>query len=597
VLLTGAALVIVLGTIGFSQIEARDYSFSDSLYRAVTLFGFAGAVEANVPLELEIARVLAPLIVGYAAIRGLVLLFRDQAQLLHIRLVMRRHVVVAGLGRTGFKIAERFHEDNYRVVVIERDPTNPSISGGRDRGISVLKGDATDRRVLQKAMLHRSLYLLVATGDDRTDMDVLASSAPLAHAGRGEPLTAFVSLDDGLLWRALAARTLASPHGVSGLRQEFFHLPDLAADLLVEQHPPIPPVPREVPEPHVVMLGLEGVGESLALRLMRHWQVVRPGADLRIQVTLVEPRAVERRARLTDRYPLLESVCELHAVELEIDSAEVREASFLTSAAWASTAAVYVCLDAESDAAKTALSLASRPQVHDIPVVVVVQDVQAGVAAALAEGPPSVHPFGVLSTALTTHRMVEGVNETLARTMHDAYVRFERAKGLTSLDNELLVPWDALSAHVDPEKVQYAKDASRAFVDGIGPKLAKSGCTIVAAPLIDPDGPLVSFSPGEVEVLAMDEHKRWCAHKLADGWRHGPRKDTRAKTHPWLIPWDDLPEAEREKDREFVRSIPERLAQAEFEVLRLDRAAETPPPAPLTEPAKSPVSGVSAERS
>ncbi|MFN4225305.1 MAG: RyR domain-containing protein [Hyphomonas sp.] len=44
------------------------------------------------------------------------------------------------------------------------------------------------------------------------------------------------------------------------------------------------------------------------------------------------------------------------------------------------------------------------------------------------------------------------------------------------------------------------------------------------------------------------QHEQWLAQKRADGWRHGPVKDAAAKTHPLMIPWDQLPDWERRKD-------------------------------------------------
>ncbi len=44
------------------------------------------------------------------------------------------------------------------------------------------------------------------------------------------------------------------------------------------------------------------------------------------------------------------------------------------------------------------------------------------------------------------------------------------------------------------------------------------------------------------------QHDQWVQQKLADGWRHGPVKDPAAKTHPLIVPYDDLPDWERRKD-------------------------------------------------
>ena len=44
------------------------------------------------------------------------------------------------------------------------------------------------------------------------------------------------------------------------------------------------------------------------------------------------------------------------------------------------------------------------------------------------------------------------------------------------------------------------------------------------------------------------QHEQWVEQKKRDGWRHGPVKDSGAKTHPLMVPYDDLPEWERRKD-------------------------------------------------
>lgn len=47
-------------------------------------------------------------------------------------------------------------------------------------------------------------------------------------------------------------------------------------------------------------------------------------------------------------------------------------------------------------------------------------------------------------------------------------------------------------------------------------------------------------------------HENWLKFKLADGWVYGPVKDFEKKTHPCLLPYDQLPEAQRIKDAFFV---------------------------------------------
>lgn len=46
-------------------------------------------------------------------------------------------------------------------------------------------------------------------------------------------------------------------------------------------------------------------------------------------------------------------------------------------------------------------------------------------------------------------------------------------------------------------------------------------------------------------------HDFWCDRKREDGWQPGPVKDADGKTHPRLVPFDQLPIAHRTKDRLF----------------------------------------------
>jgi hypothetical protein len=59
--------------------------------------------------------------------------------------------------------------------------------------------------------------------------------------------------------------------------------------------------------------------------------------------------------------------------------------------------------------------------------------------------------------------------------------------------------------------------------------------------------------PAEIEELterlAENAHEIWAAQRLADGWTYGPRRDDAHKQHPCLVPYADLPESEKQYDR------------------------------------------------
>jgi len=52
-----------------------------------------------------------------------------------------------------------------------------------------------------------------------------------------------------------------------------------------------------------------------------------------------------------------------------------------------------------------------------------------------------------------------------------------------------------------------------------------------------------------IELLAENVHETWSRKKMDDGWRYGPLADELNKTHPSLVPYEDLPENEKQYDR------------------------------------------------
>ena len=61
----------------------------------------------------------------------------------------------------------------------------------------------------------------------------------------------------------------------------------------------------------------------------------------------------------------------------------------------------------------------------------------------------------------------------------------------------------------------------------------------------------VNFRLENPDAPASAMHDNWSKEKLADGWVYGEIKDTNAKTHPCLVPFEELPEFQQKKDKLF----------------------------------------------
>jgi hypothetical protein len=151
------------------------------------------------------------------------------------------------------------------------------------------------------------------------------------------------------------------------------------------------------------------------------------------------------------------------------------------------------------------------------------------------------------------YRLVRNpARERLAALRHEHYRRGEAAQG-----NPDVPPWRELDEAV--------RESNRAAIDHIAVKLARIDWRAIPAAL--GFGRPVVFTEAEIEELAELEHERWMKEHLAAGWARG-RRDDDAQTHPSLVPWDDLDEPEKEKDREVVRAIPELLEAAGLTIAR-----------------------------
>lgn len=56
-------------------------------------------------------------------------------------------------------------------------------------------------------------------------------------------------------------------------------------------------------------------------------------------------------------------------------------------------------------------------------------------------------------------------------------------------------------------------------------------------------------------LTSKEMHALWSAQKKAAGWVYGPVKDGQKKTHPCLIPYEELPQAEADKNNTIVALV------------------------------------------
>lgn len=151
--------------------------------------------------------------------------------------------------------------------------------------------------------------------------------------------------------------------------------------------------------------------------------------------------------------------------------------------------------------------------------------------------------FGNLDYVCKIELITGETQDKLAKAIHIDYLQIQKEMA-ASESAAYKTPWEDLSEN--------AKSANRTQADHIIYKLIITGKLVT-------DIKNIQFSAEEVEELAIAEHRRWEAHRYVSGWDFGETRDDLRKLHPSIIPWEALPEPEKQKDRDTILRIPKIL--------------------------------------
>lgn len=124
-----------------------------------------------------------------------------------------------------------------------------------------------------------------------------------------------------------------------------------------------------------------------------------------------------------------------------------------------------------------------------------------------------------------------------------------------------------MSPHLDRAYADLAeqdKADNRAAARRMGEVLAVAGLALSN----NPAKPETSL-PANIEAMAEAEHNGWMQQRARNGWTWAATRDDAAKQHPSMLPYEQLTEREKEKDRSNVRHYPDFAARAGCRIVRL----------------------------
>lgn len=585
-----ALLAFGLGMSGYYQDllirgKGTQHNLWDVLYNTLRLFILEGHDSSkHWPLYLQVARLLAPLVLFYTAAKAIWLQIRESVALHRLRSQSRDFVVICGLGETGGRLARAYATQTSRqVVVLELDPHNPQVSALKELGAIVLFQNALDPVILRQIRIAYAKEVFACTGSGETNIAIAKEVERLTRrlskrevakmarrVERREPIVAgqppvtqlrcFVRVDESCLHDVFVDHPFFALHN-DRYAVKVFRQPELIARTLFEDCAPdlyYRPTSTKQPPVHVALLGFGALGAEITLQvaLTAHYQDLRKPV-LTVLCSVEDKQALELHLH---RYPNLRHIVELHVYFL--DPLRLSQKAWMELQQEVPFSVCYVSMrdDVSSLLAarrlhrfQQALELAKLPfvvclnqqsllsEILDDNFVPIQRDKRR-----LLAGNQAIEYMETLDQTITIDRVVNEVMDVLAKTIHDSYLQSQFARGQTRESNPSLIPWEELPPH--------KKKANQHAASHMDVKLRIADCRrqSEASPVPEVDFP---GSPELLDQLAQMEHLRWMADKYLAGYVYGPRRDEHKMHHPDLVDWDVLTESDRDKDRHNIEQI------------------------------------------
>jgi len=327
----------------------------------------------------------------------------------------------------------------------------------------------------------------------------------------------------------------------------------------------LPPGP-EIDGGAFVIIGFGPLGQQITLHLIRA-ALATIGSNPKIIV--FDQGAEQHQQRFSQTYPAAAKLAEVSFIEANIspDNPEVW-VTVENAVCNIPLLGAAVCFDDDQTGLYAGLSMRRLlDNVSRIHVPIFLRLGQArylGRFAAMMESLEGqsgrLEIFGGLKELLSSDILIRGELDNLAKAIHAQYRDSRESVGQSSIADR---PWNML-----PETL---KMSNRRRADNLPFLLAQAGLHL--APSAQP-APF-ELSSDEIERLARLEHRRWSIERRLLGFSYGEIRSEFPPRHELLVDWEQLPEAERQRNRKDFADLPKVLKTVNLEIWREQKILAT----------------------
>lgn len=420
-------------------------------------------------------------------------------------------------------------------------------------GVTVLKEDLGIPQALHAAGASRARLLIAMR--DRYDENIVLTRAALSPSFNNPNLQCKCMIEPLEVRQSFRLEDYLERASLARVR--VFNEAELVARRIVRDHPPDARVAMMDQGVHVLLVGLGSVGQSVLLQLARmgHYR-----SGLKTRVTLVDQRVKARWREAREVHPALADWLQIETEETRFENVgQVHFTRWLQDER--PITMVYVCTKNEIANLRISRLLLERMRAREAQggpsaAPVVALDPSGGSVleefATYGDHGGLFHVFSLtrasrdaLQSPVAGSLLTE-TDDACAMRLHEDYCASDDKaceQDSARMKAPANQPWDVLE--------ETYREANRASADHLEVKLRAVGRVLVSKGDAEPS-PLTA---DEIELLARMEHDRWWAERALNGWAYAPRRDDLLKHHPNMLPYGQLDEPTRQKDRDNVINL------------------------------------------
>lgn len=546
---------IILSWVGlgiFAPELTRLENLPHRIYRVVKIaMGGDPTVEADpaadVPWQLQLVKIFVVGILLFTVFKIVQKVFRDQYAIFRA-MFMRGHTIVCGVGDKGLQTLKDLERSwGKKGVGVELDPGSGSALLAEKEDHPIIWGDAREEETLKEAGVKRAANLICFLPGDQSGFEVLSAVHNIYKKQRSNSLHCYLPLTNLRLAEIIERSGHLAVFRDAGLEIRFFNLNKMIArhlfqQLAIDLFEDISSL-KGKGNIRLILFGFGDAGKSLLLQALRvmHFDPAR-----KTEIVIADQHGGVRKRKFEEEYPFAGKALPITFEEFD----GTCKAVIRKYASGDENVLPVVITTFDNQDENLALALEILEQTPGEKFKVYAKNSSSKNLASLLKRTDGKRTrlsfFGDLETFCRMEYITGKEQDLLAEMIHNDYLK-QQPEMVASESERYKTTWKDL--------LEDARDASRAQADHLVFKMALAG--------IRPGSEITEWAITDdmVETLAMTDHERWCAHRYINGWQYGDVRDDFKKLHPSLVSWDQLPEAEKQKDRNAILRVPQLIAQ------------------------------------